>query len=554
MTSPVSRALRLLAFGLLALFAVAVPPAPASESRRLEPYTLEHFEAFCARLRLINGRPFVLEEFQRAVLRDFFAGYREILWILPTGNGKTTLLAALGLYHLIFYPEGEARVFILAASKKNAQELYDHACGFVRRSKGLKKRLLLRKGSWEIRSRVDDGRMEVLPADAETIDGTGATLALIEELHRHRDGSAKGTLVKGLKKRGGQCVGISTAGDDPQSALGKLRARGLALPGVHREGPRYTVARAEDLTFAFHEYAVDDDDDLEDLETVKLANPASFITVEDLRKDKLALEAWEFARYCACRWVRGEQAAISPLDWARRGRPGLTIGGDAGIWVGIDLGWKWDTTAIVPLWMATPERAVFGVPEIVIPPRDGTSLKEAAIIEPLLELIGTRKVLGIVFDRNAGGEQLAGMLEGGEMLLDGEVKRFPPMVVIDHSQDPVPMALAAERFSAAIRNGHLEHPEDELFTDHVLSAVARKVGGGSRWRFDKRQRKPKPIDALIAAAMALSVALAPPEEEEPPDPDDYRFDFLDEDEDLDGDEDLVDDELDPMPIDKDKRA
>lgn len=62
--------------------------------------SLAGFERFCRKLRLENGKPLILEPHERAILRPYFRGVRETVVVLSKKNGKTTLLAALGLYHL----------------------------------------------------------------------------------------------------------------------------------------------------------------------------------------------------------------------------------------------------------------------------------------------------------------------------------------------------------------------------------------------------------------------------------------------------------------------
>src|SRR3954451_16492387 len=97
------------------------------------------FERFCLQLRTDQGSALVLEPFQRAMLADFFDGAIETLILLPKKNGKTTLLAALGLFHLLTTRDAEA--VLAAASRDQATILYDQAVGFVRRSPGLADRV-----------------------------------------------------------------------------------------------------------------------------------------------------------------------------------------------------------------------------------------------------------------------------------------------------------------------------------------------------------------------------------------------------------------------------
>lgn len=71
--------------------------APPPAGRR---GSLKDFERFCGLLKLDTGKPMELEPHERKVLRLYFEGYRETVVIVSGKNGKTTLLAALGLYHL----------------------------------------------------------------------------------------------------------------------------------------------------------------------------------------------------------------------------------------------------------------------------------------------------------------------------------------------------------------------------------------------------------------------------------------------------------------------
>src|SRR5262245_26256652 len=109
---------------------------------------LEAFARFCATLILEQRRPLILEPFQREMLADYFAGARETLILLPKKNGKTTLLAALGLYHLCTTDDAEAVVG--ATSRDQATILFDQARGFVYRSPALLEWVEVKRGYREI--------------------------------------------------------------------------------------------------------------------------------------------------------------------------------------------------------------------------------------------------------------------------------------------------------------------------------------------------------------------------------------------------------------------
>ena len=153
---------------------------------------LDDFRAFCAELTLSQGRPMILEPFQERMLADFFDGVRETLILIPKKNSKTTTLAALAIYHLLSAPD--AAGYVAAASREQATILYDAACGFVARSSALRAQLVVRRGYRELWTADGTGKLKVLAADVDTADGVLPTLALVDELHRHRSGDLYGVL------------------------------------------------------------------------------------------------------------------------------------------------------------------------------------------------------------------------------------------------------------------------------------------------------------------------------------------------------------------------
>lgn len=547
----------MVALGWVLALVAAARPARRKKRATLKIDTLEHFETFCRKFVVLdNHKPFELEEFQRVILRGYFAGVTETLVLLPKKNGKTTLLAALALYHLIYTPE--ARCYIAASSKDQARILYDQAVGFLerkdrrtgkllRQSKLLQTRVLKRKGTKEIRSLRDGGFIRVLSGDVDTGDGVIPTLALVDELHRHKDnGALYGVLMDGLTPDG-RIITISTAGESMKSALGRIRRQAYKY-GVTREAC-YAHAVSPNGAFEMHEWALRDEDDREDLELVKQANPLSSMTIARLqkRKESPTMTDPRWARFACGVWMRSEGAAISSIDWAKRGDAGAKPRAGAEVYVGLDIGWKWDCTAAVPaephdredfekvvkrkrkrFWRWRKVR--YGVPRILHPPRNGESLAFEAVVEAILAFRDEDGcvILGVVMDRNADGERLAQHLEDEH-----------DIEVIEHSQDASMMAESSMGFAAAVGQDDLiEHPEDEEFTEHVLAGIA-KPAGGEKWRFhapskNRGQRKRgvqdgeahEYVDAGTAAVMVHRIATSPSPVSDKPSKEDYRMDFV----------------------------
>ncbi len=461
---------------------------------------IDEFAAFCSELTLDNGEAMLLEPFQEEMLSDLFEGCRETLILIAKKNGKTSLLAALATYHLL--AERDAACFVAAASREQASLLYAQACGFISRSEELSREIVVRRGYRELWTKDGSGKLKVLAADVDTADGVLPTLALVDELHRHKSSELYGVLADGLGPRRGRMVTISTAGDDEDSPLGRLRSKAHALPGLKREGA-YRHVRAGD--FALHEWALDPDDDRDDLDLVKTANPASWQTVEELRrrKDSPSMTPWRWARFACGVWMWGADAAISDKEWQGCAEPGVLIpDGSHGVHVGLDLAWRRDTTAATPIWRDGGS-IVVGRPTILEPPGDGTSIDAGDVWAAIEAMAKQWPELTIVADPNAGAPELLQKIEA----------ELPSVQLAEYPQAPSAMAMAAGRLQEAIASRSIRHPDDPGLNAHVLAAVPQAVGEG--YRFRKAKKNGAPIDALIAMAMAHSVLVGEEPEPEP---------------------------------------
>ena len=346
----------------------------------------------------------------------------------------------------------------------------------------------------EIRDAQTGGRIRVLASDSDTLDGQIPTLALVDELARTKTEEAYGLLRDGLGPRGGRMIAISTAGDDAESPLGKLRTAAHAMPDFSVNGAYHHASLAG---FSWHEWALDRPEEADDLELVKAANPASWIDETELlaRRDSPSMAPWQWQRFTCGLWVAGEDSAIAPKAWAECAEVGTAIDpGTRNVYIGIDLGFKHDTTAIVPI-VGTSDVPHVGTPTIMVPIGDGTALDIDQIFAEVERMTETWPKPTIVIDPEAGGEQLAQRIE-----------RELDAVVVTHSQKSGPMSLAAQRLSEAVNARKIRHPADPALTAHVLGAAAQAVGPG--WKFVKPRKSGKKIDAVIALAMAHSVLVA----------------------------------------------
>jgi phage terminase large subunit-like protein len=452
-------------------------------------YTLPAFTRFCSQLVLEDNSAFKLQPFQKTMLRDHFAGSRELVIIIGKKNGKTTLLGALALFHLLIWPEAEC--VIGAASRDQARILFRQAGGLVRRA-GLQAYFDVKPGLGEIRKRGDgrDGaRIRVLAADASTADGVIPTLALVDELHRHPSGELYGVFADGLSARDGQMVTISTAGAALDSPLGLLRAKAHQLPWFSRdEARKKTFARSEDGLFVLHEWCLSPDDDVDDLRLVKRANPAPWHTLEALRRrhESPSTTPWQWRRFACGIWTEGEEPWIRPDAWDALALPSLGILDDEPVWIGVDVGVRKDSTAIVTV--AARGEGTVAVKARILEPRGG-DLPLEVVEQAVKEACEGRNVQAVLFDPWTFRRSAELLAQDGLGL---------PMV--EFPQSPERMANASENLYRLITGGLLAHDGDAALRAHVVAGVTKETERG--WRLVKDPKLSRPIDALIALAMA----------------------------------------------------
>ncbi len=487
------------------MLAVETQPRRMTRPKSAQPFTVPHFTQWALDLELDNGEPWRVEDYFGAYLEDYFAGIPENWLLVPEGNAKTTNLGGLACYLLEFRPF--AAVPWAASSRDQAEIGYRQTEGFVLRSERLNRFLKCQEGYRRIKRIDNKGRLQVFAADDSTGDGIIPTDPMIDELHRHKNLRLYRTWRGKLGKRGGQMSAISTAGE-PYSEFELTRERiRQETPLIERRGS-YVHCRSDRI--ALHEWSVPEGGDVEDMAVVKAANPFSGITEESLAQkfDTPTMTLAHWRRFVCNLPTRAENAAIEEAEWQAAATKDEIPAGTP-IWLGLDVAWKYDTTACVPFWYRDAEYRLFGTPKILTPPRDGTMLDPYSIQRAITEIHGRTPIHTVVMDKSRADEMM--------LWLEQDIGA----VVVDRSQTNQFAVEDFDRFMEALRNGWLKQPNDPEFSRHVLNAIARLLPQGDA-RFDRpsttRQggnNDSRVIDALTAAAMVHSVASVQPAEKEP---------------------------------------
>jgi phage terminase large subunit-like protein len=429
------------------------------------------FPAFC---QLIGLR---LEPFQKRIAGAVAGPERELLVSLPRGQGKTTLLSAVALHHLVTVERAE--IYCAAASQPQARILFEDTVRFARVLDC--PNIVIRHH--ELRWCPDPAKfkdftrhMRVLPAVAPKLHGLTPSLGLIDELHALSDGGvyeAMRTAV--LKRPDSKLAIISTAGSTADSPLGRLRARALAQPSIHRRGA-LTDARGVDLRML--DWSVADDADIDDMRLVKQCNPASWITVKDLRSQREALPELAFRRFHANQWAAGEGAWLPPGAWqACVGEPIFEDSEE--IWVGVDIGGERSATAVV--WVNANKHVgceIFHGDDGVLAARD------------LVEDLAVRyRIASVVFDPWRAGEIVAELAQRG----------IPTATFPQNDQRMIP---ASQSLYRALVDQELTLPDHAELAEHAANAIAKHGRRGWRIASPTESRRVN-IDGVVALAMAV---------------------------------------------------
>jgi phage terminase large subunit-like protein len=317
-----------------------------------------------------------LEPFQKRIARAIDGPEHECVILLPRGCGKTHLSALIALHHLLQVEDAE--IFCAASSERQARILFEAAAAYARTLGDPHIVPRYRELRWcpdPDEPKVFTRSLRVLAADPAKLHGLTYSLAFLDELQVFTSNDNYEALTSGLHKRpDAKLVVISTAGQGADSPLGRLRARALAQPRVTRRGA-VTDARGPSLRLL--EWSCSEDDDLDRPRVVKRANPASWISLEQLREQRERLPDLAFRRFVANQWTAKAGHWLPAGAWqACAGKPEFQDG--ERIWLGVDIGGERADSAVV--WVN--ERLQVGC-EVFS--GDGAVLEVAALIPELAE-------------------------------------------------------------------------------------------------------------------------------------------------------------------------
>jgi phage terminase large subunit-like protein len=307
-----------------------------------------------------DGEPFVLSPWQAFVVwvlfgwRNIQTGYRRFrkaFLSVARKNGKTTMVAGLGLLLMFMDTPFEAgcEIYCAATKEDQAKILYREAVRMVEASSDLDALATIRKSRAEIAWEENHSTFKPLGSDSKGMDGLNPHGVLLDELHawreQHRQLKEKLETGGGARRQPLEII-ITTAGDDKSQLW--IEEDAFAVKVLESVISGNVI---DDTTFAYI-CRIDEEDDPFNEDVWPKANPNYDVSVKPQYLRDQANEAKhkptttnQFLRYHCNVKVGSTERAISAEMWAKGNEPLITAAGAQGFG-GIDLGRSDDWCAI----------------------------------------------------------------------------------------------------------------------------------------------------------------------------------------------------------------
>lgn len=476
-----------------------------------------------------SGKDFQLDPWQERIVRRIYGPRKEdgtrivktVVLLLPRGNRKTSLAAALALLHTIGperVPGGE--VIMAASDRKQARIGYEEAKNLCLAHKKIAPNIR----PLDYRNRLTYPKvgsfMEAISADAGTQHGRTPVFVLADELHAHKKRDLWDVLRSGLVKTPGSLLVIATTAGRGQENIA------WEIVEDARKVARGEVDDASILPVLFE---AQKDDDWTDEEVWRRVNPGlahGYPDIEGLRQlakegERRIGDREAFRQLNLNIWLDHSADPFVEMGIYDEGAAAIDLDDleaeQAPCWLGVDLSSNADLTCVVACWrdgedgyQVQPwffcpedrlrERAdrdqvpypTWAEEEFIIP-TPGNVVDFRAVEDHIRELCARFYVQEIAFDPHLGRVMMANLTEEG-------------LPVVEFRQGWVSMAPAVKELERAIIGRRFRHGGHPVLRWNFENIAIHTDQAGNR-SFHKGKSKDR-IDGAVAAAMAVARAAA----------------------------------------------
>lgn len=478
-------------------------------------------------------RALQLAEWQERIVRRIYGPVdedgerlvREVFLMIPRGNRKTSLAAALSILHLLGpqkLPGGQ--IIFAAADRKQSSIGFREAANIVREDRHLLRATKIydpTNAPKTIKSLSNGSTLEAASSDGKAMHGTTPTFVLVDEIHAWRNAGRElwEALQSGMAKRPGGLTVIATTAGRGREGLAAERyayARKVALGEI--DNPSF-------LPIIFEP---EKDDDWQDVALWHKVNPGlsmGFHDVKKLRNDaREALDnpakKYEFQQYNLNIWHGNSRDPLFNFDtYDARCFPDDEADLEAlPCYLGVDYAQSGDLAALVAAWRhddgqitVKPHFFVAGeglqereklegapyqhwIDEGYITATEGPVITQLEVQDAIREICARHSVEQIAYDPWKFQVAATELLEEG-------------LPVVEMRGGPATMGPATGEFVRVVNGRVIRHDGNPVLRNH-LAGVAAVVGDTGNIRMTKADLKHGHIDGAIASVQAVSRAVA----------------------------------------------
>ena len=453
------------------------------------PEVVKFIETFLTLGGSFLGQPFIPLDWMKETIWDIYRCddegkrlHRTYLLGVPRKNAKSTLGAALAVYHLIVdTSDSSPEVISAAGDRKQARLVFDEAKRMILGSPELSAVCQVFRD--EIRCTLNGGKYRVVSSDAGLAHGLNPSVVIVDEYHVHKTDELFTALTTGSATRKQPLVlVITTAGFDKESPLGVL----------YEYGCRVESGEVEDSSFGFCWFGPREGDEFDHLDPAvwEKYNPSWEIMNKDefASASRLTHEA-QFVRYRLNGWTSAESSWFPAGMFEGRADKSAPLEPNDVVVLGFDGAWKGDSTAIVATRLSDLHQEVVG-------------LWEAPVDDPhwRTPVDDVKKCIRDAFKRYTVKELAADPYRFEQTLMELQEEGYP--VVEFPTNSLARMVPATQAYYDAVLDEQMTHDGNPALERHVRQASLKADNRGARITKEHRSSK-RHIDLAVAAVISL---------------------------------------------------
>ena len=463
-------------------------------SEQSQGHTVVNFiETFLTLGGSFLGQPFIPLDWMKEVIWDIYRTdedgkrlHRTYLLGVPRKNAKSTLGAALAVYHLIVdTSDSSPEVISAAGDKKQARLVFDEAKRMILDSPELAAVCQVFRD--EIRCTLNGGKYRVVSADAGLAHGLNPSVVIVDEYHVHKTDELFTALTTGSATRKQPLVlVITTAGFDKESPLGVL----------YEYGRKVDAGEVDDTSFGFTWHGPKDGVEFDHLDPAvwKEYNPSwEIMNPEEFASASKLTHEGQFIRYRLNGWTSADASWFPSGAYESRATDSVPLEDNDTIVMGFDGAWKGDSTALVATRLSDMHQEVLG-------------LWEAPVDDPhwRTPVDDVKQTIRAAFKRFTVKELTADPYRFEQTLLELQEEGFP--VVEFPTNSLARMVPATQAYYDAVMDETMTHDGNPALERHVRQAVLKADNRGARITKANRSST-RHIDLAVAAVISLHRAI-----------------------------------------------